>query len=353
MTGDHKLGKARVTSRARAVVIGAGVVAVALGAFFLLRSKADLPIPGFSEPATCPLTGREPRDESLTERPAIAIKVENAPVARPLAGLEKADLVFEELVEGGATRFMAVYHCGDSSKIGPIRSAREVDPAIMVPVTQILAASGSNDPVRRALDEASVVFIEEGDSGEAMRRVPREGLGTEHTLYGASQGLRRIGSKKFSESPPSGIFEHGELQEGARKASSVTINFSSSSTITYDWKGGRWMRSQDGEPFVVESGKQIGVDNILIEEHTINFSKIVDVLGTPSTQIKDVNGSGRALLFRDGRVIRGRWIRESEETPVVFETRSGDPMVLRPGNTWIELVPDQQGEVKGSFSYER
>jgi hypothetical protein len=342
-----------VTSRARAVVIGAGIVAVALGAFFLLRSKADLPIPGFSEPATCPLTGREPRDESLTDRPAIAVKVENAPVARPLAGLEKADLVFEELVEGGATRFMAVYHCGDSSKVGPIRSAREVDPAIMVPLTEILAAAGGNEPVRKALDQSSVVLIEEDDADKAMRRVPREGLGTEHTLYGASQALRRIGRKKFSDPPPSDVFEHGELQEGARKASTVTINFTSSSTITYDWRDGRWMRSQDGEPFVAESGKQIGVDNLLIEEHTINYSKIVDVLGTPSTQIKDVNGTGRAVLFRDGRVIRGRWIRESVETPVVFEIKSGERMVLKPGNTWIELVPDQQGEAKGSFSYER
>ncbi|MDQ3983107.1 MAG: DUF3048 C-terminal domain-containing protein, partial [Actinomycetota bacterium] len=78
-----------------------------------------------------------------------------------------------------------------------------------------------------------------------------------------------------------------------------------------------------------------------------------DVLGTPSPEIEDVTGSGRAFLFRDGRMFTGRWTRETEEDPVHFETRSGDAFVLHPGTTWIELLPDDTGDLKGSFAVAR
>jgi hypothetical protein len=346
-------GGRRLTTSARAIAIGAGVLAVATAAFMVLTGRAeDLPIPGITKPEACPLTGLEPKREELIDRPAVAIKVENAEAAWPLSGLEKADLVYEELVEGGLTRFMAIYHCEDSTKVGPIRSVREVDPAIMAPTTKIVAASGGNKAVRDVLTEEGVVLIDEGAAGAAMRRVPREGLGLEHTLYGTSSKLRSRGAKKYSEVPPDDLFEFGDLPRGAKKASTVTINFNPANTITYEWSRGRWMRSQVGVPFVAESGKQIGVDNVLIEEHTINFSNITDVLGTPSTQIEDVTGSGLAILFRDGRAIRGRWVRESREEAVAFESRDGQPLILHPGRTWIEIVPNDKGEAKGSFSYE-
>jgi Protein of unknown function (DUF3048) C-terminal domain len=125
-------------------------------------------------------------------------------------------------------------------------------------------------------------------------------------------------------------------------------------TVTYDYKRGRWYRSDDGEPFMSESGKQIAVDNVLIEEHEVNLSKtIVDVAGNPSVEIADVTGRGRAVLFRDGRAIRGRWVRKSQSDPVRFETPDGEVMQLSEGTTWIELVPSDKGDVKGSFSFER
>jgi hypothetical protein len=104
----------------------------------------------------------------------------------------------------------------------------------------------------------------------------------------------------------------------------------------------------------VESGQQIAVDNVLIEEHEVNYSKtIVDVAGNPSIEIADPTGSGRAVLFRDGRVVKGRWVRPSLDSPVRFETRSGETMRFKPGTTWVELLPSDKGEVKGSFSYEK
>jgi hypothetical protein len=287
----------------------------------------------------------------------VALKIENAAVARPLSGLERADLVYEELVEGGETRFMAIYHCGDARKAGPIRSARIVDPAIMMPTTSILGFSGANAAVTGTLEDAGVVSLTEDDAAPtgAMERFERPGITSEHTLYADSVQIRKLGRKEFSDPPPQGIFTFDELGGQSKKASTISINFGGASTITYEWDNSTedWQRFQDGAPFMAESGEQIAPKNVLIEVHRVRASTITDVTGTPSIEIVDETGSGKAVLFRDGRAVRGRWTRDSTDDPTVFETRSGDEMVFAPGSIWIELVPSESGEVKGSFSYER
>ncbi len=335
--------------------IAASVLVIAGVTFFLLgnRGWGDVPIiETFVSDPKCPLTGKTPKDDALVDRPAVAVKVENNPVAYPLSGLMNADVVFEELVEGGLTRFMAIYHCGDSGKVGPVRSARVVDPAIMTPITRILAAGG-NEQVREVLKKAEIVLIDENSAGDAMERIPRTGLGFEHTLYARTRSLRRLGEKKYDDAPPGDLFRFGKLEGRSKRAREITINFHPSVTIHYRWSGRKWLRFERDAPFTDDSGRQVGVDNVLIEEHEINFSTITDVAGNPSIVIADVTGSGRAVLFRNGRVIKGRWVRESREAAVRFETAAGDDMVLAPGSTWVELVPSNEGELKGSFSYRR
>ncbi len=343
-----------MSSRTKAILgIGGGIAALAVVAFFLFGGAENVPgIRALVEPKTCPLTGEEPDDEAILDRPAVAVKIENASVAYPLSGLEKADVVYEEAVEGGVTRFMAIYHCTDAEKAGPVRSARAVDPAIMIPTTKILAFSGANEPVMQALGESDVVIVDEDSADSAMRRVERPGISLEHTLYANTAGSRKVGQKEFDEAPSGDGFEFGDTEGKTKKASTVQIDFSAATSITYEFQGGAYLRSQAGQPFVAETGKQISVDNVMIEEHEVNFSEIKDIAGNPSLEIADETGTGRAVLFRDGRAIVGTWTREELEGTVRFETKSGDTMLLTPGSTWIHLVPSQEGDVKGSFSYE-
>ncbi|HVM35798.1 MAG TPA: DUF3048 domain-containing protein [Actinomycetota bacterium] len=300
----------------------------------------------------CPLSGVEPTNTKVLARPAVAVKIENNPVAYPLSGLEEAEVVYEELVEGGQTRFMAIYHCSDSSKAGPVRSSRQVDPAIMMPITRILAAAGGNDIVRDFLDDAGVVLIDEDSAGEAMQRIPRTGISLEHTLYGDTKLLRKLGAKEYRSPPPEDTFLFGELPAKSRRARTVSVEFSPEVTVDYEWAQGKWLRSDRGAPLTSESGQQIGVDNLIIEEHTVvNSRKIVDVAGNPSIEIIDVTGSGRALVFRDGRVIKAMWTRENPKDRVVYRTKDGDEIALKPGTTWVELVPNQKGELKGQVTF--
>lgn len=332
-----------------------GVLVIALGAFFLLgNSPAEIPgVGGLLGPQTCPLSGVKPKNESVIDRAAVAVKIENNPVAFPLSGLEDAEVVYEELVEGGITRFLAIYHCTDSSKVGPVRSSRVVDSAIMTPTTRILAAAGGNAAVRESLDKAGIIIIDEPGARNAMRRVPREGITAEHTLYGNTVALRKLAAKRFDDPPPDDLFEFGELPDGGQKVSTVNITFSPAVTVRYERSGDSWARFQNDEAFVDDSGNQIEVDNVLIEEHEVNDSEIKDVAGNPSTEIGDETGSGRAVLFRNGRAFQGRWKRESVKDAVTFETKGGDEMVFAPGTIWVELVPSDEGDRTGSFSFER
>jgi hypothetical protein len=335
----------------KAAAIGGGVLALGAAAFFLLvKSPAEV-VRDIAGETRCPLTDEEPRDEAVADRPALAVKIENNPIAYPLSGLEDAEIVYEELVEGGITRFMAIYHCTDSPQAGPVRSARLVDPAIMKPYTSILAFAGANDIVGQALDEAELVLLTEGTSG--FERVPREGITSEHTLYLDTKTVRRQGEKEFEDAPPE-AFKFGSLpDQGTKRARSISIEFSAATLVRYEWEGERWLRFDREQALTDDAGEQIAVDNVVIEEHDIALStEIVDTAGNPSVEITDQTGSGRAVLFRDGRAIPGTWTREDIEDPATFETKDGTEMEFKRGTTWIELVPSQQGEVKGSFDYE-
>lgn len=302
--------------------------------------------------AKCPLTGEDPPGKVDVTRPAVAVKIENSPQARPQSGLESADVVFEEIVEGGITRFMAIYHCGSSKQAGPVRSARFDDPKIVTPFTRVLAYSGANAIVERELKARRLVFLDEDNTTDELFRVP-EGVLELHNLFADSEALRKLAVKRKVGPPLENIFAFGELPAKAKKARSVSVNFTGSNTIEYRWEGGSWKRYEAGSPFLTATGEQIAVPNVLIQEVDISHSeKIVDVAGNPSPDISLV-GKGRLFLFRDGKVIKGTWLNPDDGGVPAFQTRQGETMTFAPGPIWVELVPSAKGTVKGSFSFSK
>ena len=282
-------------------------------------------------------------------RPAIAIKVENDPASRPQSGLEKADVVFEEVVEGGITRFMAIYHCSKSTRVGPIRSARFDDPKIALPFTRVLAFSGSNSIVGRELKQRDMQTLVEGMKGTAFFRIP-PGSPSVHSVFAETEKLRDFASEK-APPPTPGVFSIGALPNKAKDAKSVKINFHEDSTIEYRWKKGAWQRFEAGTPFLAKGAGPIAVPNVLIQEVRVdNSTKIVDVEGNPSPDIK-LEGTGRAVLFRDGSAVEGEWAIDKETKPAEFTTKNGEPFAFADGPIWVELVPSKKGNVKGSFSF--
>ncbi|HYZ46740.1 MAG TPA: DUF3048 domain-containing protein [Actinomycetota bacterium] len=301
-------------------------------------------------PSVCPLTGQKFPKGVDGSRPAVAVKIENSTEARPQSGLEDADLVFEEIVEGGITRFMAIYHCGTSHRAGPVRSARFDDPKIALPFTNVIAYSGSNQIVESELKRKRMVLLNElNTEGSAFFRVPPGSTDT-HSLFVNVDKLRAQTPKRRKRQPRSGVFDFGALPGKARKVKRVVVNFTASNAIEWRFKGGQWRRWEDGAPFLTKGGGQLAVPNLLVQQVEVNNSrKIVDAAGNPSPDI-GLHGSGKAWLLRDGRVVVGRWKVKRPGGAPRFTAKGKGSFTFAKGPIWVELVPSAKGEVKGSVT---
>jgi hypothetical protein len=293
-------------------------------------------------PPTCPLTGMPAPDGQVPRTPVVAVKVENTPDAYPLAGLQNADVVYEEIVEGGITRFMALYQCKDAAEVGPVRSARTTDPKILVQFSDgsVIAYSGGQSAVVNAVERSGLVSLDESAGGAAFWRDPERF--SPHDLLVNTAKLRARAAKRISdEGPPRRVFPFdAEAIVPGKHVVSVTATFSSSITATWRWMPafGRWQRQYEDAPMTLVTGQPITATNVLIQQVEVTEGNLVDVLGYHSPEVT-LKGSGKAWILRDGVLIKGRWSRPVMGAVTKFLSKSGEVIPLMPGNTWVELIP--------------
>jgi hypothetical protein len=309
------------------------------------QPKAD-PKPA---PPVAPLTGLVAKGGTalLIKRPALAVKIDNDPHARPQIGLNQADLVYEEQVEG-ITRFVAVFHSADALTVGPIRSARSSDLDILSNLNRPLFAwSGANATVigqvngaaaRGLLVNANQDTFPDLYARDHTRYAP-------HNLYSATPGLRKrapAGSK-----PPAPVFKYrtaGQpLAAGARHASSVSIAFAGDGRITglqWVWSPAKhgWARFQTDQLHQGAAAAHVDANGVQIvpQNVVVMFVQYTESAARGSPQALTV-GSGQVLVLTNGHVIDGRWSRPSPSSPIDLRTAKGQPIRLTPGRTWVEL----------------
>ena len=299
------------------------------------------------EPTPCPLTGEAPEGGAVPARPALAVKVENDPIVRPQDGLNDADIVYEQEVEGGITRFIVVFQCTDSKRIWPIRSGRTSDPDVLTQfgTTVFAYADAANYVVNAVKKAGDVVDIR----WETKRDFYHEDPAKEapHHLYSSTKDLYKAAGKKISGiGAPDPIFEYSEAfpEVKSKPAKSVEVNFSSSSDVIWKYKGGVYERYHGSEQHT-SSGSPVTADNVLIQILDYENSGHVDVAGNPVPEAQHV-GEGKAYLLRDGKVISGKWSRPGANGITRFTTKAGDAFLFKPGNTWVELYPSDDPKPK-------
>jgi hypothetical protein len=291
-----------------------------------------------AEPPTCPLTGEQIAGGKVPRRPALAVKVENAPEARPQAALNEADVVVEEPVEGGYTRFIAIFHCGDSDRVGPVRSGRTTDPDYLRQFGRaVFGYAGGIAAVKREVPEAGLIDVNYILAADAYTRDPSRV--SPHNLYTTTAALWRAGRE--SRRVPSPVFAYADDWDGrAKKLSSAHLPFSGVSDVWWSWsrRADAWLRSHGETPHRVEDGSPVSAANVVIQVVEVTSSGITDAAGNYSPRV-ELTGSGKVYVLRDGRVIAGRWERDRLDDVTVFTTRDGTEIALAPGRTWVELLP--------------
>jgi hypothetical protein len=282
-----------------------------------------------------PLTGAPLEDgEEPIARPALAVKIDNAPPARRNhSGLAVADLVYEEIVEGSITRFAAVFHSTGSDVVGPIRSGRSQDVGLLTPLRRPLFAwSGGNAGVTELIANSTLVDLNWQRGGRGYYR----GSGSiPHNLYNSTDRLWEQTPPDHPGAPPQ-QFEY--LRPGQQPAGEPTSGLELAMRginvgWTWDPEARQFLRSQQGGPHVDARHGRIGATNVVVTVVDYRPSQID--ARSPEAQ---TTGNGPVWVFSDGTVQQGRWSRAESTDPWTLETGDGEPILLSPGITWVELA---------------
>lgn len=296
--------------------------------------------PASTLPPIAPLTGLPLTDQTRLARPALTVKIENAPVSRPQSGLEAADVVFEEIVEGGITRFLAVFHSTDADLVGPVRSVRPSDPDIVAPFGGLFAYSGGIPPFIDALRKVpgiTDVGVDVLDEGPDKPYTRRPGRAAPSNLYTSTPKLYARAPATGTQ-PPDRFAEFLGPDEpfapaGATPATTLNTTVGTTAvTFTYD-PGSRTYRRNG----LVEGSGVVAAANVIVQFTRYQDTDETDQSDTTVEKAVTV-GSGDALIVSGGMAIRGRWSKPSAGAYTTYTDANGAPIRLTPGRTWVELA---------------
>ena len=279
-----------------------------------------------------PLTGMPASDPGKLNRQAVAVKIDNNAAARPQAGLEAADVIYEEFTEG-ITRFVVVFHSSDAATVGPVRSVRPADPIIVKPLGGPLVFSGGSGTVLGVVNAAGVRQITE-NATDTLRR--RSGRRAPHNLYTSTEAMTR---KAGAGAPPpalSPFLRQGQnyAPAGASPATSLSLAPAPNVRAAYQWDSGAsvWKRSTDGRPHMLEGGAQISPRNVIVQ-----YTPYSTFAQDRKVRYPEVVGSGDAVIFVGGTQVKARWTKSSPTAVTTFVDSAGAPIPLAPGQTWVHL----------------
>lgn len=332
----------------------------------------------------CPLNGQKytqaEKDVWVTRRP-LTVMIENHEEARPQSGLSSADVVYEVVAEGGITRFLAVYYCDAIARetiIGPVRSARTyfVDWASEYGETPLYVHVGGAH-----CDPASGSGCEGGAKADALGQIGDYGwegendlnqfsigyptfwrdyerightVATEHTMYSTSERLWVVAKQRdWTNKDPEGVdwtknFESWSFKdEGKEKDRNASNNIefvfwegydAYKVKWEYDEKNNSYKRLNGGNPHLdLNNNQQLTVKNVAVL--FMKESSADDGYQGNLHLLYNTTGEGKMLLFQDGQVIEGKWVKKSRIQRTKFYTQAGKELKFNPGKIWLEIVP--------------
>lgn len=292
------------------------------------------------------LTACSPRGHTAT-KPATAVPpelpgallcmIDNHLAAYPQSGLAEADMVYEVLAEGGITRFLAVFYRHKPEVIGPVRSAREYFAEIAAAYVAPYAHAGGHMRALERIKQLGLMDVDEIYNAGAYfwrdqtRKMP-------HNLYtSADKLLEWADAHNVTLSPPEGWPGAMPLAVAEQPADWLKIQYNLSQSYhyvpSYLWQNGSYQRLVNGKPHLDSDGQEITAKAVVILEAPTK-SVIDQVLISEVALI----GRGTAVIFRDGQVYHGEWVKQSPEDHFQF-LYQGSPLPLpTDGPIWIQVV---------------
>ncbi|HWS46807.1 MAG TPA: DUF3048 domain-containing protein [Acidimicrobiia bacterium] len=330
----------------RAIALGALLVAIVIGVVFLVVRGGGSKQVSVSKPKTAttttrpapppvaPLTGLADPGGASRKRCAVTVKIDNTQAGHPKYGIEQADVVYEEVVEGGITRLAAIFNSQAPDRVGPVRSVRKTDQSIVWPIRGVFVYSGGAPYAIASISTAPVVQLDETRAGSMMFR--------DHSRYAPWNLYAHVDQMyaqcKDPAPPPLFTYRAAAAPVAGSPAASVRVGFLGQYAVTWNWDpaSGTWKRFIFGAPEISAAGTQLAPKNVVV--------MVVPYVGGDPNHANlgaeaELTGTGTAYVFTAGQVVKGTWSRPDKSQPAQLLDAAGAPIRLTPGPTWVEL-PD-------------
>ena len=318
------------------LTIFVAITSIAIAAVaFLPTSQKSLISEIFVEPTYNSLSGREGSDGEI-----LVVKIDDTTAARPQIGIDRADIVYIEQVEGGLTRLAAVFSSEIPAFIGPIRSARISDIEILAQYGRVVFAySGAQSKLLPVIGAANL-----NDYG-AQRQSPTIYTRDESRTAPTNMVLRadlllekvRSDGREIATSRSVG-WEFGNLPDGGISIIDAKLSWPAASyELKWSAEEERWLVFNNGIPNMSASGIQHGPTTFLIQLVEIVPSEYGDKLGGVTPLSKTV-GSGTGFVLRDGKYFSATWSRPDELSGTTWRALDGSELPFARGQVWIALT---------------
>lgn len=269
------------------------------------------------------------------------VKIDNAPQAWPQAGINQADVVYEEMVEGGITRYMAIFQSQDAPLVGPIRSIRGTDVALASQTGGLIAYSGGIPAFVSAVQNTGVVDVGANDAGGAYTRdYSRQ---EPHNLFSTTQKLYAAANTSVQPAHP--LFQFGKINQTipksiAKASTSTEVNISPAADDlwTYQSSSGTYTKSIGGQAIVDTTGAPLSTTNIIIEFVSYVNTQYIDPAGNPVPEA-NILGVGNGEVLMGGSYAPITWSKQTNSQPTSYSYSNGQPLKLRPGRTFVVFAP--------------
>jgi hypothetical protein len=332
-----------------AAVAAAVVAAAALAAALIIVYESPAPKPAAHKLAA-PAPSPSPRPTQLVSPftgepikslgPVLAVKIDNIVYARPQTGLTRADIVYVLPVEGGLSRFLAIFSSHFPRVIGPVRSARQDDLQLLRQFGRpAFAFSGAQPQLLPVVEHARIVNLYDGVVGGYYRDDSRA---APYNLYADTRVLLREAGGRESRAHSIG-FQFGPPPAGGRRTSSVSVSYPAAS-FRFTWSARRkhWLVWMDGARAASTEGPQLSAATVVIQHTVVRTSPFKEEGLRPP--YAETTGHGWALVLRNGQAYRVRWSRPNADGGTTFTTLAGKPFAFARGQVWVVLVGNRRAE---------
>jgi len=272
--------------------------------------------------------------------PVLVVKIDDTTQAHPQIGLEDADVVYIEQVEGGLTRLAAVFSSVIPQRVGPVRSARISDLDIVAQYGRVaFAYSGAQRKLLPVIASANLQDLGAQHQSSSIFTTDSNRIQPYAMVLRADLLMKKVLDKQYEIDEAKYVGSiFGDLQDGGTPTSKVVMHWPAA-TYSANWSEseGRWLLDHNNSSDKAESGVHLGPTTLIIQMVSITPSEYKDKLGGV-TPYSNTIGTGKAYVLRNGELFATTWNRPSAQSGTIFTLENGEQMKFEAGQIWIALT---------------